>query len=257
MDALAIRRRAAGLPAQSLAWGLWQRTSGLTGHLNDQDRGRLARVGLLPMPTEDGLALFDAAVADGGVTLVTAALNMNSQDSATSPLLQGLGRPRRRVVTDGASAASTPESLSSRLAGLAVPEQTSALVTIIRSHAASVLGHAGPEAVGRDRPFKELGVDSLTAVELRNRVGAATGLRLPPTVVFDHPSPRRLAEHLISLITSESESEPTSDTSAAPNQAVRSRAFVTVATEEQVDDMDIEALVAMVNTGPAGGEVKS
>jgi polyketide synthase 12 len=251
MDAIAIRRGSAGLPAQSLAWGLWQSASGLTGHLDDNDRGRLARAGVLPMPTEQGLALFDAACADGRVALVAATLNLHSQGSGVSPLLRGLAKPKRRMAPGGDPTTSNAESLSSRLAGMAAPEQTATLVAIIRSHAATVLGYTDPEAIGGHRPFKELGLDSLTAVELRNRLSAETGLRLSPTVVFDHTSPLRLAEHLTTLIVPTHESGPACDTSAAlPFQT----AEVAVASEEQIDDMDIATLAAMVNSGSTGLE---
>jgi acyl carrier protein len=246
MDALAIHRRAAGLPAQSLAWGFWQSASGLTGHLDGKDRGRLVRSGVLPMPSEQGLALFDAAWADDSVALVTATLNLNARGSWVSPLLRGLAVSRRPVSVSDSPTPSSVESLSSRLASLFAPERTTTLVGIVRSHAATVLGHSDPEAIGRDRPFKELGVDSMTAVELRNRLGAETGLRLPPTVVFDHPSPLRLAEHLAerfaTLIEPKRESAPAQTTAAA------------VASPEQIDDMDIGDLVDMVNTGSTGLE---
>jgi hypothetical protein len=248
MDALAIRRCAAGLPAQSLAWGLWQSASGLTGHLDDNDRVRLARAGVLPMPTEQGLALFDAAWADGSVVLVTAILNLNSQGSRVSPLLRGLTMPKRRTASGDGPTTSNVDSLSSRLAGMATRERTSTLVAIIRSHAATVLGHTNPEAIGRDRPFKELGFDSLAAVELRNRLSAETGLRLSRTVVFDHSSAVRLAEHLTTLFVPQHESGPARDSSTVLPQT----AAVAVTSPKQIDDMDIEELVAMVNTGSTG-----
>jgi acyl transferase domain-containing protein/acyl carrier protein len=259
MDAIAIRRHAAGLPAQSLAWGLWQSASGLTSHLNDTDRVRLARAGVLPMPTEQGLALFDAAWADGGAALVTAPLKLNTQDSGASPLLRGLTLPllrgvttsRRRLASGDGPTASNAKSPSSKLACMATAERTAALVAIIRSHTAAVLGHTDPEAIGRDRQlFEELGLDSLTAVELRNRLSAETGLRLSPTVVFDHSSPLRLAEHLTKLIAPEHESEPARHASAVLTEATAAA----VASEEQISDIDIEDLVAMVNTGSAEQE---
>jgi acyl transferase domain-containing protein/acyl carrier protein len=253
MEALAIRRRAAGLPAQSLAWGFWQSSSGLSVRLNDTDLGRLARSGLLPMPDEQGLALFDAAWADGGVALVTATLNLNSRGSGVSPLLRGPAIPERRAVRGDDSTTSNTQSLLSRLAAMATPERTGMLLAIIRSHAATVFGHTNPEAIGRDRPFKDLGVDSLAAVELRNRLRADTGLRLSPTVVFDHATPLQLAEHLATLLMPKHESSPGCDTSAVPPEI----AAVPVASQEQIDDMDIGDLVAMVNTGSTGMAAES
>lgn len=236
MDALALRRRAAGLPAQSLAWGFWQSASGLTGHLDDADRDRLARNGVLPMPTQQALALFDAAGADGGAALVTAMLNPNSHGAGLSPLLRDLAVPTRRAA--GANGPARDRgSQADKLAKMPAPHRADTLVRLVRSHAATVLGYPGPDAIGRDRPFRELGIDSLTAVELRNRIGAETGVRLSPTVVFDHPSPLRLAEY----ITARLEPAPDDETPQVPVQQVAA------ASGERIDEMDIEALVAMVN----------
>jgi NADPH:quinone reductase-like Zn-dependent oxidoreductase/acyl carrier protein len=253
MDALAIRRRAAGLPAQSLVWGLWQSAISLAIDLDDNDLGRLARSGLLPMPAEQGLALFDAALAEGGVVLVAARLIPNCEGSGVSPLLGGLAMPKRRVASGDGAATATAESLSSKLASMAIAERTATLVTIVRSHTAMVLDHTGPEAIGRDRPFDELGIDSLAAVELRNRLSAEIGLRLSPTMVFDHATPLRLAEYLTKLIAPEHESEPARYAAAALSEAP----VVPVASQEQIDDMDIEDLVAMVNAGSAELERES
>jgi polyketide synthase 12 len=245
LDALAIRRRAAGLPAQSLAWGLWQSAISLAIDLDDNDLGRLARSGLLPMPTGQGLALFDAALAEGGVVLVAARLILNCEGSGVSPLLGGLAMPKRRVASGDGPTTPTAESLSSKLVGMATAERTATLLAIVQSHTAMVLDHTDPEAIGCDRPFDELGIDSLSAVELRNRLSAETGLRLSPTMVFDHASPLRLAEHLAKLIAPEHESEPARHAAAALSEAP----VVVVASEEQIDDMDIGALVAMANAG--------
>ncbi len=187
LDALAQRRRATGQPAVSLAWGLWAEASGMTGHLDDRARDRLGRSGVRPLETAHGLALFDRAVVAGPAALVpialdAAALRRQAADGTVSPLFRGLFPPVRRTAAAG---------------GHALAELTEeALVELVRTQVAAVLGHASAQAVDPGRAFKDLGFDSLTAVDLRNRLAAATGLRLPATLVFDHPTPAVLAAHL-------------------------------------------------------------
>ncbi|MFF7756266.1 type I polyketide synthase, partial [Streptomyces sp. NPDC007971] len=196
LDALAQHRKAAGLPATSLAWGLWAEASGITGHLDDADVQRMERGGMVPLSSTDGMALFDAACATGAATAVPAAIDLTAlraHPERVRPLLRGLvPTPARRSARSGDGAV----PLAQRLAGLTEPEQDRALVHLVRTHTAAVLGFAGPEAVEADRAFKELGFDSLTAVELRNRLDAEAGSRLPATLVFDHPTPAALAAHL-------------------------------------------------------------
>ncbi|HET6705675.1 type I polyketide synthase [Amycolatopsis sp.] len=184
LDALALHRRAAGLPATSLAWGPWDRADGMAGRLSEVDWIRLAGRGLRPLSDADGLALLDTALAGAAPLVVPARVSGGS-----SPLLSGLvRRPPRRPA--GAPAADPG------LAALAPEERERALLRVVRTQAALVLGMAGPDAVGAERSFRDLGFDSLTAVELRNRLSAATGLKLSPTLVFDHPVPAALAAHL-------------------------------------------------------------
>nr|SCN11952.1 ebeD-type I polyketide synthase [Kitasatospora aburaviensis] len=197
LDALAARRRAAGRPALSLAWGLWQPRSGMTGHLGATDHGRLARSGAVGMTPEQGLALLDDALRLDRSTLVAAPLDLaglRGRGEDVPPLLRELVTPARRTAGGGGRA--DDGSLVLRLTGLPATERTRVLLRAVRGHAATVLGHDGPDLVGADRPFKDLGFDSLTAVELRNRLNTATGLRLPATVVFESPSARELAERL-------------------------------------------------------------
>ncbi|GAB3524589.1 type I polyketide synthase [Phytohabitans suffuscus] len=195
LDALAQHRRVAGLPAVSMAWGLWAGGGGMTGHLSESDVDRLARGGMRPMPVADGLALFDAALASGAATVVAAHLEPAALRDG-SPLVRGLaGEPARRTVPRAAA----PRAASRRtpdLATLAPDERTEALLRLVREHAAAVLGHGSAAAVPEAHGFLEVGFDSLTAVEMRNRLAAATGLRLPATLLFDHPTPARLAAHL-------------------------------------------------------------
>ncbi|MFB8174151.1 type I polyketide synthase, partial [Kitasatospora purpeofusca] len=210
LDALAAHRRSIGLPAQSLAWGQWAEASGITEHLSATDHARLARFGIRPIGSAEGIRLFDAAQRLGDrAALVPAPLDLaavRAQQERTQheipPLLRGLVRPARR--TAGAAlpgTAATPGTdgrgaLAQRLAALPDDaERQAELLRLVRAEVSAVLGTEA-EAVGAQRSFTSIGVDSLSAVELRNRVAAATGLRLSATLVFDHPNPTALAEHL-------------------------------------------------------------
>ncbi|MEV0186641.1 type I polyketide synthase [Streptomyces sp. NPDC050625] len=195
LDAFAGRRRAQGLPAVSLPWGLWQRTGTMTEDLGGADRTRLARGGVLPLSDEDGLELLDAVLALQEPLVVAARLDLAALRNATAPvppLLRALvgGRPRR---TDRAASV----SLAQRIAGLPESEREQAVLDLVRSEVAAVLGHSSAKAVQPDQAFGDLGFDSLTAVELRNRMNRATGLRLPATLVFDHPTPAVLAQRVL------------------------------------------------------------
>ncbi|GAA3986874.1 type I polyketide synthase [Allokutzneria multivorans] len=193
LDALAVQRRSEGLPAHSLVWGLW--ASGMGGQLAQSDVDRAARQGFGALSEEDGLALFDAAIAgDRAVTVTmkldTAALQAHARHGSVPSLLRGLVRTSTRRVAQGDSGDSP---LAQRLAGLSAADQDRALLDLVRTQVASVLGHATTGAIEPDRAFTDLGFDSLTAVELRNRLNSATGLRLPATLVFDYPAPATLA----------------------------------------------------------------
>ncbi|UJW29741.1 type I polyketide synthase [Saccharothrix sp. AJ9571] len=193
LDALALRRRAQGLPAVSLAWGLWEQTSELTG---DVDTERIAAHGVAPLATEQALALFDTALSTQEGVLVPARMDMVALRSTTRipALLRGLvGGPVRRASRAGSGAAG---SLRQRLAGAGEAERERMLIELIRKQVAGVLGFTDPNTIGADRSFTELGFDSLTALELRNRLNTVTGLQLPATLVFDCPTPTKLAHHL-------------------------------------------------------------
>ncbi|MBT2212472.1 type I polyketide synthase [Actinomadura sp. NEAU-AAG7] len=201
LDALAGHRHAHGLPAASLAWGLWQRAGVMTGHLGSGDLDRVGRGGLLPLTDDEGLALFDAAVALGGDVTALARLDVRALRAQAAagllpPVLRGLVRAPARAAGGDAGAA----PLADRLAGLEPEARLRALLDLVRGQVAAVLGHPTPGTIDTGAAFKELGFDSLTAVELRNRLGAATGLRLPATLVFDHPTPTALAEHLAGAV---------------------------------------------------------
>jgi NAD(P)-dependent dehydrogenase (short-subunit alcohol dehydrogenase family)/acyl carrier protein len=194
LDALAAARRAAGLPAASLAWGLWEQRSGQTAHLTGRDTARMTQAGIRPLPTPRALALFDAAAGLDEALTVLAPLDTAALAAGTPPpLLAALGPAARPAARP--PAAGTP-GLARQLAGLTADGQQELLTGLVRAQAAAVLGHDTPDPVQPGRPFKELGFDSLTAIELRNRLGTATGLRLPATMVFDYPTPAALAGYL-------------------------------------------------------------
>ncbi|WP_422070675.1 type I polyketide synthase [Streptomyces hoynatensis] len=202
LDALAARRAARGLPATSLAWGLWAERSGMTGELDTTDVRRLSRSGLAALATEEGLALLDAALARPEPVLLPARLDLASLRSAAGqvpPPLRGLVRlPARRPAAEAgaAPAPDAPDSLARRLAAAGEEGGQRLLLGLVRGEIAAVLGHRDPEGIDPEQTFKAIGFDSLTSMELRNRLAAATGLRLPSTLVFSHPSPAALARHL-------------------------------------------------------------
>ncbi len=191
LDALAQRRAAEGLPASSIAWGAWERQSEMTGHLGEADRARILRGSGREIADAEGLELFERgrglpfAIA---VPLDIAALRRLARSGTLAPLYSGLVPVARRPRDRG--------SLSQLLAATPEAERDAVVVALVAEHVAAVLGHASADAVDAEVPFKDLGFDSLGAVELRNRLGQATGLRLPSTLVFDHPNVRAVASLL-------------------------------------------------------------
>jgi acyl carrier protein len=201
LDGLAAARRGAGLPAVSLSWGLWAGASAMTGHLGGTGRDRMARSGIAALAAQEGLALLDQALGRDRAHLIPARIDLAALRAAarsgtdTPALWRALvGSPARRAAAAGAVAGG--DSLRARLAGLARPEQDQLLIDLIRAHVAAVLGHASPGAIEATLAFTDLGFDSLTAVEFRNRLGAATGHKLPATLIFDYPTPAALADYL-------------------------------------------------------------
>jgi acyl carrier protein len=176
LDALARHRHALGLPATSLAWGLWDTGTGMSGELADTHRRRLARTGIRPLSTRRALELLDSALAGDEPVLVPVHLAETSADTPAAP---------------EASASPLHDLAAQPAAG-----RRDSVLRAVRDHVAAVLGHTSAAAITPDRPFAELGFDSLTAVELRNRLTILTGLALPASLVFDHPSPAELADHL-------------------------------------------------------------
>ncbi|WP_157195559.1 type I polyketide synthase, partial [Nocardia tenerifensis] len=190
LDGLAAARRAQGLAAVSMAWGLWDSEAGMTGALDAADRRRLARTGIVPIRVEQGLALFDAALTAEDALAVPLLLNRAAlRDAVAIPaVLRGFAP----APETGRSA----ESPADRIRGLTGAERRVAVLELVHAEVAATLGHASTATIAAERSFADLGFDSLTATELRNRLTARTGVALPATVAFDHPSPTALATFL-------------------------------------------------------------
>jgi acyl carrier protein len=201
LDALAATRRAQGRPAVSLAWGLWADASAMTGHLGAGDKGRISRGGMTALSAADGLALLDRAMERDEPLLVPARIDVAglraraARGEPVTAVWHALaGAPARAAVP----AAGLADSLRQQLAGLPPADAERLLLGVVCAHVAAVLGLPAAGAVDGRQAFKDLGFDSLTALELRNRLGAATGLRLPATLIFDYPTPAVLAARLVS-----------------------------------------------------------
>ncbi|MFC4035395.1 SDR family NAD(P)-dependent oxidoreductase [Streptomyces polygonati] len=201
LDALAERRRAEGLPATSLAWGWWEDARGMAGDQGEAGRARMARSGLAPLGHADGLALFDAALRSGTAALVPIrtdpeSLRAQARHGTLAPVLRELAGVRPRHETAGAAGGAEPESWRQRF-DAAGPEQREPLLwDLVRREASRALGRSPLAALDADSGLLDLGFDSLTAVELRNRLSDICGVPLPTTLVFDHPTPARLAGYL-------------------------------------------------------------
>ncbi|BCY13266.1 type I polyketide synthase [Actinoplanes sp. L3-i22] len=203
LDALAHHRRHRGLAGTSLAYGLWEVSTGLGGDLTDSDLERMRRLGTPALTVEDGLALFDAGLASGRANLVPMHVDpvaLGGRADDVPALLRDLARrprPARREVAAGRPGVA---DLAERLTGLSAEDREALVLRLVRTHVATVLGHAGPDTVEVDRPFKDLGFDSLTAIELRNALNNATGRKLPATLIFDHPTPRAVTAELLTML---------------------------------------------------------
>ncbi|WP_329406153.1 type I polyketide synthase [Streptomyces sp. NBC_00704] len=238
LDALAAHRHARGLPATSIGYGLWL-NEGMGGALGEPDVQRLRRLGLPPLDPDTGLALFDAALGCDRPHVLATPVDRTALRARTDEipaLLRGLVPPVRRKASHSAAAAA-PE-LAAELAGLEPEDRVRRLLALVRGHVATLLGHAGADDIEPGRPFSELGFDSLAAVELRNLLTSATGLRLPATLVFDHPNASAVAALLDELLAGPADEE----TAAA---AVRT-------TAPTVDQDDPIVIVSMACRYPGG-----
>ncbi|ATY14196.1 beta-ketoacyl synthase [Amycolatopsis sp. AA4] len=279
LDALAVRRRREGLAGSSLAWGLWG--GGMGAALEDADAHRIGETGITALSTEDGLRLLDAAAGSPEPLLVPIALDTrvlasSGDDDLPAVLRELAGSRGRRAAQD---AVEDTETLAQKLGALPPGKRVPTVLTLVRTHAATLLGHAGPEAVEADRSFNEVGFDSLSATGFRNKLSLVTGLKLPVSLIFDYPTPRILAEHLVSeLAPAEAEPEPLSDQgirdalAAIPLERLRSAGLLdgllelagiqvpeqAVADEEPelssvdedtIDELDTDALISMAIGG--------
>ncbi|MCG5469031.1 SDR family NAD(P)-dependent oxidoreductase [Micromonospora sp. LAH09] len=196
LDALAEQRAAAGLPATSIAWGRWG-----DGGLAEEAvrRERLSRGGLGAM--DPALALTGLAAAIGAGEPALALTDVDWERFA--PTFTAV-RPNPTLAAlweaTGSTGGDPSGDLTRRLRSMTARDRANALVELVRGHAAAVLGHSGADGVEPERAFRDLGFDSLTAVELRNALGAAVGLRLPATLIFDHPTALALGAHLGGLL---------------------------------------------------------
>ncbi len=199
LDGLAQRRRARGLAATSVAWGGW---GGGVGMIDADGGDQWRRIGILPMDPAPALRAMARAVGGGPPNVIVADIDWarfvpGYTMARERPLLRQLPEVAEILAADApGGGASRREVLLDSLAELTGPEREAFLTDLVRREAAAVLGHADGDAVEPERAFKDTGFDSLTAVELRNRINAATGLQLSPTVVFDYPKPTTLARKL-------------------------------------------------------------
>jgi acyl carrier protein len=198
LDALAVHRRSQGLAGTSIAWGFWDQASGMTQGLGDAHPARMARSGLLGLSSHEGLQLFDVACGINEASLVAARfdsrlLRAGMRAGVLPPLMSGLVRMPARRVTDG-------DSVIRRLMDVPEPDREGVALDLVRSEVAVVLGHSSASAIDPDLAFKDLGFDSLAAVELRNRMNTITGLSLPATLLFDYPNATALARNLVERV---------------------------------------------------------
>ena len=198
-DALAQKRRSEGLPGTSIAWGAWIQESGLTAALDEGDVARMRRAGIEPLDDQQALTLFDRALREERALCLALGLNRPGlRTLATAgvlpPILQGL------VSVSSKRNAAAAAALAAKLAALPESEREAYVLELVRGEVAAVLGQPSGAAVDPDKAFKDMGFDSLAAVELRNRVNALTGVALPVTAVFDYPTPARLAENVLAKV---------------------------------------------------------
>jgi NAD(P)-dependent dehydrogenase (short-subunit alcohol dehydrogenase family)/acyl carrier protein len=255
LDAFAQHRQSRGLPGLSVAWGIWdQTTGGMSGRLPQADALRIQRNGLLQLPRETALALFDSALASKEPVVIAAAFNAASivRWSDTPSLFARFVRHEyfRRPSTDASK-------LLEKLSRLDHRRRRDLVLTEVQSIAADILGHADRFAIGPDTPFKDLGFDSLTTVEFRNRLQTSLGQRLPVSTVFDYPTPLRVAEHIIAVLTDRHPDKfarpahhaPQKDPTTAERGHNRQAATGEDIPIEMIENMDVESLVELARRG--------
>ena len=256
LDGLAVHRRAHGLPAMSLAWGLWDQASAMTGALGTADRARFGRDGIVAMSSDEALELMDTALIVDVPFLLPAHIDLAALrvkfDGGTLPpmFVDLINAPTRRQVDDSLAAAKSKSALLQRLEGLPEDEQHAVLLDLVRSNIATVLGTSSPEAIDPDRAFQELGFDSLTAVEMRNRLKSATGLALSPTLIFDYPNSAALAGYMHRELVGASEQQTPA---AAPGEAEIQRVVGSIPVKRLRQAGVLELLLALANEADGNG----
>ncbi|WP_443054932.1 SDR family NAD(P)-dependent oxidoreductase [Streptomyces sp. NBC_00691] len=267
LDGLAQHRRAQRLPALSLAWGMWADTAGrpgaagMAGSLSEADRGRLARTGLAPIDRSEGLALLDAALRMDSAALVPAPLDraaLGALGTRLPTVLRDLApaapRPAQAAATSAAPATAT---LRDRLADLGPAEREELLLDLVRVQTAAVLGRSSASGIPAERSFKDLGCDSLTLVELRNRLQTSADLRLPATFLFNYPTPIAVVAHLHGeLVPAEPESAVSDGARAVPGLVELDGLEAALAglpddTRDDIRDEIVQRLQALVARVPA------
>jgi polyketide synthase 12 len=255
LDGLAAHRRAHGLPAISLGWGLWDQASAMTGGLGAADRARFGRDGIVAMSSDQALELMDTALIVDEPFMLPAHIDLAALrvkfDAGTLPpmFVDLINAPTRRQVDDSLAAAKSKSALLQRLEGLPEDEQQAILLDLVRANIATVLGSASPEAIHPDRAFQELGFDSLTAVEMRNRLKAATGLALSPTLIFDYPNSAALAGYMYRELVGSSDQPAVT---AAPGEAEIQRVVGSIPVKRLRQAGVLELLLALANESSGG-----
>ncbi|HEV7582831.1 MAG TPA: SDR family NAD(P)-dependent oxidoreductase, partial [Mycobacterium sp.] len=258
LDGLAVHRRSYGLPAMSLGWGLWDQASAMTGALGAADRARFGRDGIVAMSSDQALELMDTALIVDEPFLMPAHIDLAALrvkfDGGTLPpmFVDLINAPTRRQVDDSLAAAKSKSALLQRLEGLPEDEQYDVLLDLVRSNIATVLGNSSPESIDPERAFQELGFDSLTAVEMRNRLKSATGLALSPTLIFDYPNCAALAGYMHQeLIETSEQSTP----AAVPGEAEIQRVVGAIPVKRLRQAGVLELLLALATEDGTTGAV--
>ncbi|MET9701204.1 type I polyketide synthase [Streptomyces sp. NPDC006529] len=266
LDALAERRAARGLAATAVAWGPWA-DGGMATEGDAEEQ--LSRRGLPPVAPETNLLALERALTSRNAAVTVARVDWDRfapvfAAARPRPLIGDLPEVRATLLaqaptggTAGAVAADPSEAVLERLAGLSGDDRDTALLDLVRDHAAAALGHPSADAVAADRAFKDLGFDSLTAVDLRNRLGAACGLRLPSSLVFDYPNPQALTRHLLRTLFPEGGAgagAAAADLDTDPQDAELRRTLATIPLGRIREAGLIEELLRLADPGtPDGG----
>ncbi|MET9487045.1 type I polyketide synthase [Nocardia sp. NPDC006630] len=204
LDSLARHRYYRGLPATAMAWGWWAEDTSNTGGMDEKDRARLGRMGITPIPTAEALGLFDAALRTGQpyalpIGMDLSLLRMAQSVAELPPFFRALLHARPRATQQMGD----PTQLAKRLAGLSPSEQHETVIELLKTPISMVLGYSSPDAVQPDREFTEMGIDSLSSIELGTHLRALTGVKLANSVIFQYPTVSLLARHVMDQITPE------------------------------------------------------